>query len=88
MGWIPGKAGVIEPGSGDIAVREAVSFTPGPAYSQNHDLLVAYTFRCFEAVNPDVTELRCENLTTFGDPVAGDDKHQNPTGFQPPVGMA
>ena len=78
----------MEPGSGDITVREAVSFTSGPAHSQNHDLLVAHTLRCFEAVNPDVTELRRQNLTTFGDPLAGDDEHENPTGFQPPVGMA
>ena len=31
-------------------------------------------FRSLLAPNPHITKLRCENLTTFGEPVSGDDE--------------
>jgi hypothetical protein len=72
LGWIPDQAGEVKPCSGDVAVRQPLSLTSASPCSDDHDLLIKHTFRGFEAVNPDVTETRRENLTAFGQSVARD----------------
>ena len=88
MGWVSGQAGVIKPWSSDVAVVEAFLFTSIPAYSEGNHLLIAHTLRRLKAENPDIAEVGGENLTALSQPLTGDDKHQNTTGFQPAVGVA
>jgi len=85
---VSGKAGVIKPCTGDVAVGETFSFTSTPANSEKNHLLVAHAVRHLKAENPDIAKLRGENLAALGQPVAGDDKHQNTAGFQPALRVA
>jgi hypothetical protein len=48
-------------------------------------LLIAHTLRRLKAENKDITELRRENLAALGQPLAREDKHQNPTRLQPAI---
>ena len=88
MGGIPCEAGVVKSCSGDIAVSETLFLTSAPSCSDHHHLLIADTLGCIQTVNPDVTEMRRENLATFGQSVPWDDKQQDPTGFQPAIRLA
>ena len=88
LGGIPCQAGVIKARSGDIAVGEALFLPPASSRSDHHDLLIADTIGCLQAVDPGVAEMRGENLTTFVQAVAGDNEYEYATGFQPAVGVA
>ena len=43
------------------------------------------TLRRLRAVNPDFAEMRGESLTTFGQPLLGNNEEQYATGFQPAI---
>jgi len=88
LGGIPCQAGVVKSCSGDIAVRKTLFLTPASSCAYDNNLLIAHALRCLQTVNPDITEMRGENLTTFGQPVAGDNEYQHATGFQPAIRLA
>src|SRR5271166_5890154 len=88
LGGIPGEAGVVKPCAGDVAVRKPLSLTPASSRSDDNHLFIARALRGFEPVNPGVTEMRGENLTTFGQLLAGDNEYQYATGFQPAIRVA
>ena len=88
MGGVPCQAGVVKPCPGDVAVREALSLTSASSHSDDHHLLIAHTLRRLKTVNPDITEMRGENLTAFGQSLARDDEQQYATGLQPAIRVA
>jgi hypothetical protein len=58
------------------------------SHSADDHLLITHTLGCLKAVNPDITEMRGKNLTTFGQSFAWDDEEQNATRLQPAIDMA
>src|ERR1039458_5213246 len=85
---IPGEAGAVKTCPGDFAVGEALFLTSASSCSDENRLLIAHTLGRLKTVNPDVTEMRRENLTTFGQTFARDNEYQYATGFQPAIGVA
>src|ERR1039458_2487965 len=92
QGWdlrgVPGQTGVVKTGSGDVTVGKTLFLTSASSHPDDNDLLIAHTLGGLQTVNPDVAEVRCENLTTFGQTFARDNEYQYATGFQPAIGMA
>jgi hypothetical protein len=68
LGGIPCQTRVVKPRSGDVAVRKTLFLTSASSCSDHDYLLVAHTLGCFQTVNPDVTEMRRENLAMWGQP--------------------
>jgi len=88
LGEIPCQAGVVKPRPSDVAVGKVFSFAPVAPYSEENHLLVADTLRRLKAENPYIAEVGGENLAALGQSLTGYDEHQNPTGLEPPIGVA
>ena len=85
---VPCQTGVVKPCSGDVAVREALSPPSSPSHSDDYHLLIAHTLGCLQTVNPDVTEVGCENLAALSQSLRGYDQHQDAGWLEPAIGVA
>jgi hypothetical protein len=72
----------------DAAVRETLARASGTSHSEDDHLLITHTLRSLKAENPDIAEVGGENLTAFGQSLAGDDEEQNTARLHPAIRVA